>query len=280
MNSDKDICTTDYLSLYDILSRVTVMNRDDKVRFTISDRLDVISSLLWDSKYRRINPDGLFNLYSQKPITDLRNKPVIIVSTHVDCEYNITHCFSKRVENNLLLGTYDNAITNAATLSVMLNDNLHDNVIFAFTGDEEYGSTGSTQLVEYLNKNQINVLHIFVLDVTDMAWDIEADYTIENDLWKEEMGKRIINIAESLPYKWRFVPSEPDDIPEYIKPSVIIYQEAAEDESWDYDEHGFSSCSFCLPTLGDMHSNNGIQARYSALEKYTDTLKELLINLK
>ena len=279
MNSGEDICTTENLSLDEILNYVTVMNRDDKVRFTISDRLDNISALLWNSKYRRINADGLFHLYAQKPLDSLRNQSAIIVSTHIDCEHNITRCFSEKIDNDMLLGTYDNAITNTAALSIMINDNLPDNVIFAFTGDEEYGSTGATQLVEYLNNNKIDVLHIFVLDVTDMAWDIEADYTIENDLWEEETGKKIIKIAESLPYKWRFVPSEPDNIPEYIKPSVTIYQEAAEDESWDYDEHNFSSCSFCLPTFGDMHSNNGIKARYSAFEKYTDTLKELLINL-
>ena len=47
------------MDIMEILSAVSVMNRDNKIQFTISNRLDVITSLLWDSTYRRINADGL-----------------------------------------------------------------------------------------------------------------------------------------------------------------------------------------------------------------------------
>ena len=51
------------MELFDILSEISAINRDNGKKFTQTDRLDAITSSLWDSNYRRINSDGLFNLY-------------------------------------------------------------------------------------------------------------------------------------------------------------------------------------------------------------------------
>ena len=268
------------MDLMEMLSKVSVLNKDNKKRFTVTDRLDVISKLLWDTEYRRINADGLFNLYAKKPLEYMKDKNVFVVSTHVDCEKNITRCFSEDLGNGLLKGTYDNSLTNTAILSLMLSDSLPDNVLVAFTGDEEETSEGANNLIRFLRDNQLKAKFIFVLDVTDMAWNEQADFTIENDLWNDDcLGRRIIAIAENLQYCWRFVPSDPSDVPDYININNIIFEEAAEDESWDYDDEEIDCCSICIPIQGNMHSNRGVLARKTSLYRYIELLNELL-NIK
>lgn len=256
---------------------MTVPNRDDRVKFTVTDRLDVIAVLLRDSKYRRINTKGLFHLYAAKPAESYRGGSVIIVSSHADCVSSFTKCFSQVMENGLLKGTYDNSITNAATLSLMLSGRLPDDVLIAFTGDEEIGSNGARDLLLFLKEKEIAIRQLFVLDVTDMGWDEGADYTIENNFWRDDIGKKIVSCAETMPYPWRFVPSDPDHVPDFVKNEYRIPDEAEEDESWLYDEFRVNCCSLCLPVFGDMHSSRGVSVRQSSFLHYTEALGRLLL---
>ena len=267
------------MDVLEILSAISVLNRDNAKSFTVTKRLDTITTLLWNSKYRRINADGLFHLYAKKPLASFSRDQVIVISTHVDCEKHITECFFEDIGNGLIKGTFDNVLTNAATLSLMLSDTLPENVLIAFTGDEEETSEGANSLIRFVRSHHIKVKHIFVLDVTDMAWNDNADYTIENDLWSTEvLGEKIINSAERLPYIWRFVPADPDDIPDYINDDNIIYEEAAEDESWDYDDEDISCCSICIPVRGNMHSNAGVFSRKESLFHFVEFLNGLINN--
>lgn len=68
-----------------ILNKICVMNRDNGKKFICWDRLDAIAEILWDSKYRRINPQGLFHLYAKKPISKIKDC-IIIISTHIDVQ--------------------------------------------------------------------------------------------------------------------------------------------------------------------------------------------------
>ena len=52
--------------------------------------------------------------------------------------------------------------------------------------------------------------------------------------------------------------------------------EADEDESWEYDEADLPCFSFCLPTRGEMHSDEGILARVASFRRYTEVLERLL----
>lgn len=261
----------------ELLSNVSVINKDNQKKFTVTDRLEVITNLLWDTKYRRINADGLFHLYAKQPLVELKKKDVFVVSTHVDCERNITKCFSEDIGDGMLRGTYDNSLTNTSILSLLLSDSLPDNVLVAFTGDEEETSEGANHLIAFLRYHHLNVKQIFVLDVTDMGWNEMADFTVENDFWSDDcFGRRIITTAEILPYCWRFVPSDPNDVPEYVSSKNTIYEEAAEDESWNYDEEGFDCCSICIPIQGNMHSNHGVLARKTSMYHYIEFLNELL----
>ena len=264
--------------LLKVLERLSVLNRDNGFNFTNTDRLDAIASLLRHSAYKKVEADGLFHLYSKKPIADISG-PVIIVSSHVDCERNITKCFWSREDEYTLLGTFDNAITNASITYNMLSGSLPETVLVAFTGDEEEGGRGSRDLVRFINENHLEVLNVFVLDVTAEGWQTGADFTIENDFWDEEVGAVIVDLARKSQYKWNFVPGEPDDIPEYVPKEVIIPVEAYEDESWEYDEGDIPCFSFCLPTEGEMHADEGIYARIHSFERYTAVLHTMLTGI-
>lgn len=263
------------MDLFNILSRLSVINRDNGKRFTITERLDAITSLLWESKYRRINSDGLFNLYAAAPLKE-NAENVIIVSSHVDCERNITKCFSQTENNGTLRGTYDNSITNAAVLYAMLSGRLPENVYVCFTGDEEYNSSGASDLSDFLAQHKIKPKAVVVLDVTDAGWEEEADFTVENNFWGEELGAAVISFAEKTESKWKFVPEDLEDIPEYVERSRVVLQEAEADETWEYDERDMPCFSLCLPVYGEMHSNEGVLVRQSSFIRYAGVLVDLL----
>lgn len=263
------------MTLMETLDRLSVLNRDNGHIFTNTNRLEVIEECLWNSRYRKINPQGLFHLYSQLPVHKILES-VVIVSSHVDCEEDITRCFTKVLEDGMLCGTYDNAITNAAITYLMLCGILPDNVLVAFTGDKEEDSHGASELIRYLRKKKILIKNVIVLDVTDMGWKDNADFTVENNFWYDSFGQKIIKLAENSKCNWRFVPSDPNNIPKYINSKHTIPLEAEEDESWKYDEFHIECFSFCLPVFGDMHSDKGVLARKDSLEKYTLTLEQIL----
>ena len=204
----------------------------------------------------------------------MRTRSVTVVSSHIDCV--MSFCFSKKLENGLLKGTFDNAITNAAILSLMLSDSLSDDVVVVFTGDEERNSHGALDFTEFMRENDVRIKHLFVLDVTDMGWDENCDFTIENNFWHNNFGEKIVNLAKNMPYEWRFVPSDPDDVPAFVPEQKLIPEEAEPDESWEYDEYNVNCCSICIPVKGAMHSNDGVYAREKSFENYTKGLNEFL----
>ena len=268
----RDVCMED---LFEILEKVSVVNRDNGKKFTCLDRLDAIAGILWHSQYRRIDSNGLFHLYSKKPSFEVL-EPVILVSSHVDCEKGITRCFSRFEGEDMMLGTFDNSITNAAIISAMLSDELPDSVLVAFTGDEERKSRGADDLVDFLQLRKVCVQGLVVLDVTDMGWEEMADFTVENNFWPKPLGKQVVSFAERTKCNWRFVPSNPWKIPKYIDYSYLIGEEAEEDESWEYDEKGMPCFSFCLPVKGEMHSDDGVLVRKKSFECFAAVLKEML----
>lgn len=261
--------------LISVLQKVSVLNRDDGFAFTNKDRLNVIADLLRESDYQRINTDGLVHIYARKPVAEL-NMPVIAVSSHVDCERHITKCFARFINDDMLSGTFDNSITNAAVLYLMLTGRLLDHVLIAFTGDEEETGRGAKDVVQFIRRNDLRIFNIFVLDVTEEGWVSQADFTVENDFWDEDFGEEVINLVRQTGYAWNYVPGDPDDIPDCIPKDRIIHVEAYEDESWEYDEADVPCFSYCLPTKGEMHCDDGILARITSFERYTEVLERLL----
>lgn len=262
------------MTLSEALINLSVLNRDNGQKFTDTSRLDAISEALMTTKYSRINKSGLFHLYSLKPANAF-TESIVIISSHVDCEKNITKCFAEFLPDGLMRGTFDNAITNASLLWLMLEGRLPDNVLVAFTGDEEELSCGAKQVMSFADDCGLEVSHVIVLDVTDMGWNDGTDFTVENNFWDNTLGRKIISCAENSGFYWRFVPEDPDDIPRYIGRKYIIPIEAEEDEAWEYDENDAECFSLCIPVKGNMHSNKGVYARQKSFERYTEILSEI-----
>lgn len=264
-----------YENVYSILERIMLLCRDDGKHFIVEDRLNEINEIMTGSVYRMVEQQGLFRLFAKRPLEEIQG-PVILVSSHVDCEEGINECFCEDLGDGFLKGTFDNAATNAAVLSVMLEGSLPDNVLIAFTGDEERHSRGAIKTVEFLRSSNLTIDLAVVLDVTDMGWDEGADFTVENNFWREDQGKQIIGKAKELGYKWRFVPEDLRDIPAYVPSELVIHEEAEEDESWKFDDLEVPCFSLCLPVKGNMHSNAGVRARKDSFPKYCSAMSALL----
>lgn len=261
--------------IFSILGRVMRINRDDGRRFTRTDRLDEIQEILWNSQYRRVNPQGLFHLYAKHPLERVEGN-VVLVSSHVDCERGITRCFCEDAGDGLLRGTFDNAATNATVLSLMVADELPDSAVVAFTGDEEEDSRGIVEAARCLRSRGVGIDLAIVLDVTDMGWNEHAGFTIENNFWDDDRGRRVIERVSRLPAEWRFVPEDPNEIPPYVPSERAIPVEAEADESWALDELDIPCFSLCLPVVGDMHSDQGVLARRDSFASYCAALAAVL----
>ena len=155
-------------------------------------------------------------------------------------------------------GTWDNALTNAAVVELMLSGRLPQNVVVAFTGDEEVKSRGAQEVVGALSEADCYVRFVVVTDVTNVGWEHGLAFTIENDLNVDILtAHSIVEGMKGYAGRYGFV------------------HEALPDESWIYDEYKLPCLTLCHPVGGDMHSDEGALARLSAFPVYCDALADL-----
>ena len=194
-------------------------------------------------------------MYSKIPLTELKEKQdsIIVISSHVDTHENITEPFSEIREENKLYGTYDNSITNAAVLTLMLEDRLPEHVVVAFTGNEEQAMRGATTLGMYLNDHHIRA-KVIVTDVTDRGYKGKNAFSLENSCNCSRWTVKVMKTLADSEFKWKL---------------RDIYMD---DESCSYYGLGFECMSICIPTKGKMHSNSGLKTRLSTYNKYIDAL--------
>lgn len=263
----------------DILGRLCVPCRDNGSHFTETDRLEAIDEILseYNSPYKRRNYSGLFALYSRVNPKTVKN--AVVISSHIDCVRSIREFYSRETDDGFLHGTYDNAITDAASLIAMLGGRLPDNVFVAFTGDEEENSRGAADLCEYLQELCGVEFFAIVTDVTHDGFEDGASFTVENDFLYDEELSAVASIAQECGCIWRYVPETLGDIPECITPSHFVPHESLEDESWEYDENDVSCFSLCLPCSGNMHSGKGVKIRQRSFLDYCDVLPKMATEL-
>ena len=230
---------------FDILTTVTVDCQDNGERFTVTDRVAAIEQMLEQTDYKLIGRQPLALLYSKREVRE--GDRVLLISSHIDCVY--PRCFCSN-EGDCLRGTFDNSFTNAALLWNMLHNNLPDNVVVAFTGNEESDSQGAVQAVVALGQMGCEVAAALVLDVTNEGWESGALFTLENDLGIDILtGYNIISSLEAFSGKFAFKHT------------------ALPDESWDYADYGIPSLSLCVPVGGELHGDAGVLlCKESALE--------------
>ena len=235
---------------FDILRTVTVDCKDNGECFTVTDRVAVIERMLENTEYKLISRQPLALLYAKRQVCE--GDRVLLISSHIDCLH--VDCFCSD-DGDSLRGTFDNSFTNAALLWNMLHDKLPDNVVVAFTGNEESDSQGAVQTVVALGQMGCEVAAALVLDVTNEGWESGALFTLENDLGIDILtGYNIISSLEQ--YGGRFA----------------FKHNALPDESWDYADYGIPSLTLCVPVDGDLHGDAGVMLRKESALEYCNVL--------
>ena len=238
---------------FDILQTVTVDCKDNGECFTVTDRVAAVERIIERTNYKLISRQPLALLYAKQPVCE--GDRVLLISSHIDCVYS--RCFSAD-EGDCLRGTFDNSFTNAAVLWAMINNTLPDNVVVAFTGNEESDSQGAVQTVVALGQMGCEVASALVLDVTNEGWESAASFTLENDLGIDILtGYSIISSLEE--YDGRFA----------------FKHNALPDESWDYADYGIPSLTLCVPVGGELHGDAGVMLRKESALEYCNVLSLL-----
>ena len=235
---------------FSLLRAVTVDCRDNGEAFTVTDRVAVIEHVLGKTDYKLIARQPLVLLYAKRELHE--GDRVLLISSHIDCVFSNCFCSDN---GDCMCGTFDNSFTNAALLWNMLNNTLPDNVVVAFTGDEERDSQGAVQTVVALGQSGCEVSAALVLDVTNEGWENGALFTLENDLGVDILTG--YNIISSL---------------EKYDGSFAFKHNALPDESWDYADYGIPSLSLCVPVGGELHGDAGVLLRKESALEYCRVL--------
>ena len=235
---------------FDILRTVTVDCKDNGECFTVTDRVAVIERVLENTEYKLISRQPLALLYAKRQVRE--GDRVLLISSHIDCLHGDCFCSD---DGDSLRGTFDNSFTNAALLWNMQHDKLPDNVVVAFTGNEESDSQGAVQTVVALGQMGCEVAAALVLDVTNEGWESGALFTLENDLGIDILtGCNIISSLEQYGERFAFK------------------HNALPDESWDYADYGIPSLTLCVPVDGDLHGDAGVMLRKESALEYCNVL--------
>lgn len=267
----------------ELLRNVSVMSRSTPETFTVTDRLEAIRTELEGTPYQETYDGGLFSLWSKVPIDRLPYN-IVLVSSHADVSFGINRC-SSRLENGVYKGTYDNAGTNAAAVALMQEYNFPDNVVFAFTGEEETGGcAGAKQVFDFLSEADKEITAL-ALDVTYEGFDDNRLISIENatapKAVESEFLERLANamLSAEEEQSFCFVKAEKKHVPsnlppEYLSPSTGMY-----DEAFAYRDMGAPACSLCLPCKGGMHSDSGVAVKQPVFEGYVLSVAGLISQL-
>lgn len=262
--------------LLPILDRVNVASRDDGRRFLDNTRLDAIEQCLREaqSSWTCMASGPLFRLYGRSDSPPAAHP--VLISSHADSTFE-PH-FHRSLEDSVeLLGTFDNSITNAAVLDLMLTDRLPASVLVAFTGDEEIASRGATDVIAHLRGMGRLPRAVVVLDVTDDRF-YGSPCTLENFFANGSLG----------------LPTGEHEYLEFLLGAfdrhvpTVHHDDAWADESWHYEEEGVHVVSLCVPTSpanpdrrGEdwMHASDGSRVRADLLPAYGESLVRLARHL-
>lgn len=288
-----------------ILEAITKkVTRDDGEIFTDTTRLDYIKSRLEESDYEILLEMPLSVIYKKKNV-ELPEK-IVLISSHVDCVDGIQKPDFKITPKGNYKGTFDNAATNAAIVIAMLENKLAENIVIAFTGDEEVDSRGAKQVIGLLGKNQKKVIAISL----DVTFDLEseeddkmttydyASYTIDNlcKNTKKSIAKLLFDIANELKIPYMVTRADEEDYFDYIEDKVSCYYRkkfevkgvAFEDEAIKYSK---SKCcigafSLCLPTNDPsdddeeedewyMHTDKLVKIKKKSFNEYIEAVTQI-----
>ena len=258
------------MNLPQLICELTLPCADNGRDFTRTDRIQRIRDLLRSTPYTCLGEKPLAQVW-QHPEFDPA-LALVLVSSHIDSLYTKYHA---SCDDGILLGTLDNSVTNAVVLSLILENRLPQQVLVAFTGDEEDESRGADQVIDILQNAPPNPIHpemVVVLDITEESYDSHS-FTFENLF-------RASKEAHSAQLRFEKKRDLAQFLRDLLAPSdPIIIKEGEPDESWQYDEHDLNCLAFCLPCktiTGDMHDEKGVHVKESSVHQYANTLAEVL----
>lgn len=265
----------------EILQKLAVPCYSTHEKFTDDTRIQKIRELLQDSDYQEIFVDTA-SIWIKGEINS--DKPYYVISSHCDLVPQITKPFSVLDNNGYYKGTYDNIGTNAAAVITMLEGNFPDNVIFSFTADEETGHcSGAEETVNFINSLNIKDCTYIALDVTAEGYDKGHLATLENT--PKQNPEFLHSITEAMlatepEQTITFVRKSKKAIPDNLPIHYISSDTGWYDEAFKYHELGITkTCSICLPSYGEMHSNSGLKVRQPCFEGYINTLEGMIYSL-
>lgn len=263
------------MEIKEILERIALPARSGKKGFKVTDKLEAVEALLSEenSPYYLVHKSSQAWIFGKK--TPVLNTDCFLVSTHSDIVDGIKNPHSEYIENEKYFkGTYDNLGTNAACVNLMLNENLPDNVYFAFTADEETGRcNGADYALKYMKLASNREPMIFALDVTDEGYDNNRLFTIEGLHGKNEgIRRKMLEIfmeTEGEEQSFEVVRLKKKDDNSFLPESYQAKNTTVYDESVFYANKNCNSCSICLPTDGSMHSDSGLYVKEAVMKGYS-----------
>lgn len=270
------------MDISEVLERIAKEARSNKHGFKVVDKLEAVKNLLEEtsSKYHLIYQGTQTWIFGQKDISKGDN--VLLVSTHADIVDEIKNPSSSLdTESKYFKGTYDNLGTNGVCASLMVNEELPENVVFAFNADEETGRcNGAAAALEYVRSESQKEPTILALDVTDEGYDNDRLFTIEGLHGVSEFARRkmleIFMSTEGEKQSFEVVRLKKKDDNSFLPESYRNKELTVFDESVYYAKQNCNSCSLCLPGDGAMHSDSGFYVKEGVMRGYE---KSLLANI-
>jgi hypothetical protein len=197
----------------------------------------------------------------------------VVVSSHVDTVYKN---FYLKEGKDVIIGTLDNSITNAVLIELILKHRLPQNLVVAFTGNEEKDSLGVDETVTYLRSIRSSVNIAISLDITARGYRNHG-YTLENYFIRKGEGRSFRSKKQFMRYLVQIL--------EKKKVKTIHHVAADPDDTWQFDEHDLNCFSFCLPSRSIavhnnwMHDDIGVVVKRSAIREFQAALLMLMRRL-
>ncbi len=276
----------DYESCLQVLRAMQVPCTSTLARNSVWDRTDRLEKILGLAGGYCSKAGDVSLLFSRVPFEELKNfQHIILLSSHADTVPR-KQFLSVFERSGLLTGTFDNTATNAALVVLMQENILPDNVVYAFTGDEETGRcAGAVEAIYTLASLGCDLkphgkVHPFALDMTYEGYGAsvagkQVSFTLEGVGPGDE---QVVSVAEELASEgnpYLCVPCR--YFPEGVSLSHRAKHIAMFDEGAAYRELVGRGCSLCLPCgNGDMHSGKGVDMQASVYVSYVGMLASIV----
>lgn len=267
-----------FMDIQEVLERIAFPARSKKKGFKVTDKLEAIEALLKEegSPYNFVHKAPQAWIFGK--CEPQKSENPVLVSSHADIVSSITQPFSYYIEEEKYLkGTYDNLGTNAACVNLMLNEELPNDVYFAFTADEETGRcNGAAYALMYVRNKSKTEPTVFALDVTEEGYDNNRLFTVEGLHAKtEEKRREMLDLfmdTEGNEQSFEVVRLKEKDDDSFLPESYRAEDTVEYDESVFYASKNCNSCSICLPGAGYMHSDSGFYVKKAVMEGYCASL--------